>query len=62
MEKVFPENSILVYRINDVITFYIIDKGLVPRICESMFDRIARESAKDSRTTYNVEVSFMEVI
>jgi len=37
------------------------DKGLIPRVCEEMFVRINEMIAKDSRVSFAVEVSFMEI-
>ena len=35
------------------------DKGLIPRLCDDLFERIA--SNEDSNTSYKVEVSYMEI-
>lgn len=35
------------------------DKGLIPRLCDDLFERIARN--EDSNTSYKVEVSYMEI-
>ncbi|UYV79049.1 KIF13B [Cordylochernes scorpioides] len=35
------------------------DKGLIPRLCDGLFERIASNSVED--TTYKVEVSYMEI-
>ena len=35
------------------------DRGLIPRICSSMFSRMAREGAKQEGTTYRTEVNII---
>ncbi|XP_075220928.1 kinesin heavy chain 73 [Lycorma delicatula] len=35
------------------------DKGIIPRLCDSLFDRIAKEQS--SELSYKVEVSYMEI-
>lgn len=35
------------------------DKGIIPRLCDSLFDRIAKEQS--SELTYKVEVSYIEI-
>ena len=34
-------------------------KGLIPKICDSLFDQIVDH--QDEHTTYKVEVSYMEI-
>ena len=34
------------------------DRGLIPRICSSLFSRMATEGKKTEGTTYRTEVSF----
>lgn len=35
------------------------DKGLIPRLCDDLFERIAGD--EDPNTSYKVEVSYMEI-
>lgn len=37
-----------------------LDKGIIPRICEALFQKID-ENQKDSSILFKVEVSFMEI-
>eukprot|EP00794_Sanderia_malayensis_P012185 gene12185-13443_t len=36
-------------------------KGLIPRICDSLFEQIAMKHNEDSNVTHKVEVSYMEI-
>jgi kinesin family protein 13 len=36
-------------------------KGIIPRLCDTMFDRIAEGKQANSRMSYKVEVSYMEI-
>ena len=36
-------------------------KGLIPRICDTLFDKISEAGDKDKSTTFKVEVSYMEI-
>jgi Kinesin-like protein len=35
------------------------NKGIIPRLCDSLFDLIAKQES--SELTYKVEVSYMEI-
>ncbi|GAA5988788.1 hypothetical protein JCM11641_004851, partial [Rhodosporidiobolus odoratus] len=37
------------------------DRGIIPLICEALFDRIREETAAREGVTYNVEVSYTEI-
>merc|ERR1712226_219225 len=37
------------------------DRGLIPRICSSLFSRMAKEGNKMEGTTYRTEVSYLEI-
>ncbi|CAI8043563.1 Kinesin-like protein KIF13A, partial [Geodia barretti] len=36
-------------------------KGIIPRLCDTMFDRIAEGKMANSRMSYKVEVAYMEI-
>jgi kinesin family protein 13 len=37
------------------------DQGIIPRLCDSMFDQIAKLDESDETLTCKVEVSYMEI-
>ncbi|UXI21033.1 hypothetical protein NH340_JMT06976 [Sarcoptes scabiei] len=37
------------------------EKGLIPRLCDAIFERIKRLSNKDSNSSFKLEVSYMEI-
>jgi kinesin family protein 13 len=37
------------------------NKGLIPRLCDGIFDRIERMVKKDKNLSFKVEVSYMEI-